>query len=76
MTRVQFQVDLSLAAFLKRYGSQGQCEQALAAYRWPQGFACPRRAGSAHSRFERNALTHGQFGLSPAGQAAFGDTHG
>ncbi|MCD9007953.1 transposase, partial [Luteimonas sp. XNQY3] len=50
MNRVQFQLGLSLPAFLKRYGSERQCEQALEASRWPDGFVCPRCADTAHSR--------------------------
>ncbi|MBI8696879.1 IS1595 family transposase [Pseudomonas aeruginosa] len=60
MNRVQFQSGLSLPAFLKRYGSERQCEQALEASRWPQGFVCPRCAGSAHSRFKRRAAVYWQ----------------
>lgn len=60
MNRVQFQAGLSLPAFLTRYGSERQCEQALEASRWPQGFACPRCTGTAHSRFQRNGATYWQ----------------
>ncbi|KAF7277662.1 hypothetical protein GWI33_000979 [Rhynchophorus ferrugineus] len=60
MNRVQFQSGLSLPAFLKRYGSERQCEQALEASRWPQGFICPRCAGTAHSRFQRHGATYWQ----------------
>ena len=34
--------------FLKDYGTEAQCEQALEAVRWPTGFRCPRCAGEAH----------------------------
>ncbi len=44
MNRVQFQAGLSLPGFLARYGSEVQCEQALEAARWPDGFTCPRCA--------------------------------
>ncbi len=37
---IQFQHGLSLAQFQVRYGSEPQCEQALVAARWPQGFKC------------------------------------
>lgn len=60
MNRVQFQPGLSLPAFLKHYGSERQCEQALEASRWPQGFVCPRCAGTAHSRFKRGSATYWQ----------------
>ena len=39
--KVQFQKGMSLSDFLARYGTQAQCEQALLAWRWAQGFACP-----------------------------------
>lgn len=60
MNRVQFQAGLSLPAFLKRYGSECQCEQALETLRWPQGFVCPGCAGTAHSRFMRQSATYWQ----------------
>jgi len=41
MNRVQFQEGLSLPDFMKRYGTEEQCEQALIAARWPSGFSCP-----------------------------------
>ena len=41
MNRVQFQKGLSLPEFMDRYGTEEQCEQALAAARWPSGFVCP-----------------------------------
>ena len=41
MNRVQFQAGLSMMEFMDRYGSEDQCEAALMASRWPQGFACP-----------------------------------
>lgn len=48
MNRIQFQPGLSLPAFLLNFGSEPQCEQALEAARWPEGFRCPRCAGTAH----------------------------
>lgn len=49
--RIQFQAGLSLPAFYRLYGTEEQCEQALEAVRWPQGFRCPRCQGtSAWSR--------------------------
>lgn len=48
MNRIQFQPGLSMPEFLKDYGTEGQCEQALEAVRWPEGFRCPRCAGEAH----------------------------
>lgn len=51
MNRIQFQPGLSMPEFLKEYGTERQCEQALAAVRWPEGFRCPRCEGAAHSVF-------------------------
>lgn len=38
---IQFQKGLSLTNFLADYGTEAQCEAALLAARWPQGFQCP-----------------------------------
>ena len=38
---IQFQKGLSLPDFLKDYGTDDQCKQALEQWRWPQGFICP-----------------------------------
>lgn len=51
MNRIQFQPGLSMLEFLKDYGTEAQCEQALEAARWPEGFHCPRCAGTAHTVF-------------------------
>ncbi len=48
MNRIQFQPGLSMPEFLKDFGNEVQCEQAVEATRWPEGFCCPRCAGSAH----------------------------
>lgn len=49
MNRIQFQHGLSLPDFLNDYGTEAQCEQALEAVRWPNGFCCPRCGHAAHS---------------------------
>lgn len=38
---IQFQYGLSLLDFLKQYGSEEQCQNALFEWRWPNGFQCP-----------------------------------
>jgi hypothetical protein len=48
MNRIQFQPGLSMQEFLKDYGTETQCEQAIETLRWPEGFRCPRCAGAAH----------------------------
>jgi len=60
MNRVQFQAGLSMAEFLNRYGSEDQCEAALVASRWPQGFACPDCGAGAHSTFVRGGRRYWQ----------------
>ena len=39
--QVQFQKGLSLNEFLKHYGTEQQCFDALFKWRWPNGFECP-----------------------------------
>ena len=48
MNRIQFQQGLSMPEFIKDYGTETQCEQALESVRWPQGFHCPRCEGVTH----------------------------
>lgn len=60
MNRVQFQPGLSLPAFLKRYGTEVQCERALEDARWPQGFVCSQCTGTAHCRFEHHGARYWQ----------------
>lgn len=52
INKVQFQKSLSLSDFLKRYGTEPQCEAALVAMRWPQGYQCTRCA------CKRVSITH------------------
>lgn len=60
MNRIQFQPGLSLPAFLAEYGSEGQCESALEAARWPDGFVCSRCAGKGCSKFYRHRQAYWQ----------------
>jgi transposase-like protein len=41
---VQFQAGLSVGEFLKRYGTEERCREALVKLRWPTGYEC-RRCG-------------------------------
>src|SRR5215204_3339507 len=45
---IQFQDGLSLSGFLKRYGSEEQCEDAVRRWRWPDGFRCPKCGEREH----------------------------
>ena len=63
MNRVQFQPGLSMAEFIRRYGSERQCEQALIAARWRgDGFRCPHfgDSRSRSSTFEREGRHYWQ----------------
>ena len=39
--KVQFQKGISLPDYLKLYGAEAQCFDALFQWRWPEGFVCP-----------------------------------
>jgi transposase-like protein len=53
MNRIQFQPGLSMRDFQSRYGSEEQCESALFASRWPQGWRCAH-CGCSRSFQTRN----------------------
>jgi len=44
----QFQQGMSLSDFLSRFETQAQCEQALIAWRWPNGFVWPECGHTGH----------------------------
>ncbi len=46
--KVQFQKGMSLSEFLEHYATEAQCEAALFAWRWPQGFVCPECGYEGH----------------------------
>ena len=54
--KVQFQKGLSEAEFERRYGSEEQCRAAVVAWRWPEGFVCPRCGGRHHCVLKTRAL--------------------
>ncbi|MGH6628459.1 MAG: IS1595 family transposase [Burkholderiales bacterium] len=62
MNRVQFQAGLSMPEFMQRYATEAQCQAALQAARWPNGFVCPACGGAARTSFERGALRYWQCG--------------
>ena len=39
--QVQFQKGISLPEFIRQFGGQEQCHDALFKWRWPSGFKCP-----------------------------------
>lgn len=54
---VQFQKGLSFSDFLKDYGDDSQCFDALVKMRWPSGFECPKCGSKAYCRLkQRSAL--------------------
>lgn len=53
INQVQMQAGLSMVEFMQLYGTESQCEEALAASRWPRGFACPACRCRLHTTFQR-----------------------
>lgn len=54
--KIQFQKGLSERQFRETYGTEDQCRAALMAWRWPQGFSCPRCGGERHSAIATRKL--------------------
>lgn len=46
--RIQFQQGMSIPEFLRSFGTEVQCAEAIKRARWPQGFRCPRCGGADH----------------------------
>jgi transposase-like protein len=53
INRIQFQPGLSLADFLKDFGTDAQCEAFVEKSRWPHGFVCPDCATTRAVQFRR-----------------------
>lgn len=53
---VQFQKGLSERRFRELYGTEEQCRAALFAWRWPNGFVCPRCGETRHSVIKTRRL--------------------
>ena len=65
------QKGLSLPDFIDRYGTESQCEQALIAARWPDGFVCPAcSAGLARTTFRREGRLYWQCAAVNANAAS------
>jgi transposase-like protein len=54
--RVQHQKGLSDDAFERRYSDEEACRKAWFAWRWPEGFKCPRCAGSKYCEIRGRQL--------------------
>lgn len=59
---IQYQKGLSMPEFFELFGTQGRCEETLIAWRWAQGFVCPRCDGGWHSEFRRHGRLYFQCG--------------
>ena len=46
--QIQFQHGMSIPEFLRSFGTEAQCAEAIKSVRWPEGFRCPRCASSDH----------------------------
>ena len=46
--RIQFQKGLSETRFQELYGDEARCRALVIAWRWPEGFRCPKCGGGAH----------------------------
>ena len=46
--QIQFQHGISIPEFLRSFGDETQCAEAVKQARWPSGFHCPRCAVSDH----------------------------
>lgn len=53
---IQFQKGVSLTDFMKQYGTESQCAEALFHARWPSGFQCPGCGGHRHSTIKSRNL--------------------
>ena len=45
---IQFQPGMSIPEFLRSFGTEAQCAEAVKQARWPDGFCCPRCAVGEH----------------------------
>ena len=54
--QVQFQKGFSLTEFIKEYGTEAKCAEALFKARWPKGFQCPSCGGGRYSLVKTRKL--------------------
>ncbi len=57
---VQYQRGLPMLEFFEAYGTHERCEETVRAWRWPEGFACPRCQEGGHSEFRRQGRLYFQ----------------
>lgn len=53
---IQMQKGMSLSELIEKYGTEAQCEAALTAWRWPNGFVCPHCGERDHGVVGRRRL--------------------
>ena len=46
--QIQFQPGMSIPEFVRSFGTEAQCTEAVRAARWPDGFRCPRCSSPDH----------------------------
>ncbi len=46
--KIQFQPGMSIPEFMRHFGTEEQCAEALQRARWPKGFRCPRCDDARH----------------------------
>ena len=54
--KIQHQKGYSLFEFMKDYGTENQCKQALFNWRWPNGFQCPMCQEGAHCQLRTRPI--------------------
>lgn len=53
---IRFQKGLSLTAFLKQFGTEQQCREALFRWRWTEGFRCPKCTNHTYCQLKTRDL--------------------
>jgi hypothetical protein len=53
---IQMQKGMSLSELYRQYGTEAQCEAAVVAWRWPNGFECSRCGAREHAIVDKRRL--------------------
>jgi ribosomal protein L37AE/L43A len=53
---VQFRKGLGMVDFLKKYGSEDACREAVFKFRWPEGFRCPECGNSSYCEIKARQI--------------------